>query len=42
VEVEIGKTDAGIERYLRAFESGSMPVSLCGSRVGALGDRLSG
>ena len=37
IEAELAKVDAGIERYLRAFETGAMPETLCGERVKALG-----
>ncbi len=37
VDVELHKAEAGIDRYLRAFESGSMPESVCGKRLKALG-----
>ena len=30
---ELAKVDASVERYLRAFESGSMLEALCGERA---------
>ncbi|MGH3733493.1 MAG: recombinase family protein [Acidimicrobiales bacterium] len=36
---ELAKVDASIDRYLRAFESGSMPEVLCGERVKELATR---
>jgi hypothetical protein len=36
-DAELAKVDAGIDRYLRAFETGAMPESICGERVKALG-----
>ncbi|MHB8437475.1 MAG: hypothetical protein ACYDC0_16705 [Acidimicrobiales bacterium] len=33
----MAKVEAGIDRYLRAFEPGTMPEALCGERVKALG-----
>ncbi len=37
LDAELAKVDAGIDRYLRAFETGAMPEALCGERVKALG-----
>lgn len=34
---ELRKTESGIERYLAAFEEGSLPESTCGERLKALG-----
>jgi CarD family transcriptional regulator len=34
-----GGLDAGIDRYLRAFETGAMPEAICGTRVKALGSQ---
>jgi site-specific DNA recombinase len=39
LDAELAKVDAGIDRYLRAFETGSMPESICGDRVKELGLR---
>jgi site-specific DNA recombinase len=39
VRSELSKTEEAIERYLTAFESGSLPEDQCGARVGALGAR---
>ena len=36
---ELAKVDASVDRYLRAFESGSMPEALCGERVKELATR---
>jgi hypothetical protein len=36
---ELAKVDAGIDRYLRAFETGAMPEAICGTRVKALGSQ---
>jgi site-specific DNA recombinase len=36
VETEIAKTEAAIDRYLTAFENGSMPETTCAPRVDAL------
>ena len=37
LDAELAKVDAGIDRYLRAFETGAMPESICGERIKALG-----
>jgi len=37
LDAELAKVEAGIDRYLRAFETGAMPEALCGERVKALG-----
>jgi len=37
LDAELAKVDAGIDRYLRAFETGAMPETICGERVKALG-----
>src|ERR1019366_9748292 len=39
LDAELSKVDAGIDRYLRAFETGTMPESICGERVKELGLR---
>ena len=39
VEGEPPKVDAAIERYLLAFEAGTMPETQCGERVRSLGIR---
>ncbi len=39
VRSEPSKTEEAIERYLAAFESGSLPEDQCGARVRALGAR---
>jgi len=41
LDAELAKVDAGIDRYLRAFETGAMPETLCGERVKALGAQSS-
>lgn len=40
LDAEIAKTDATIERYLRAFEDGTMPEARAGDRVRQLNQRL--
>jgi site-specific DNA recombinase len=40
VDAKIGKTEESIERYLRAFEEGTMPEAQCGQRVRDLGQQL--
>ena len=30
LDAELAKVDAGIDRYLRAFETGAMPEAICG------------
>ena len=37
LDAELAKVEAGIDRYLRAFETGTMPESICGERVKELG-----
>lgn len=39
VRGELSRTEEAIERYLAAFESGSLPEDQCGKRVRALGAR---
>lgn len=41
LDAEQAKVEAGIDRYLRAFETGAMPETLCGERVKALGRQSS-
>ena len=36
---ELAKTEAAIERYLLAFEAGSLPEAVCGERVRHLGSK---
>ena len=36
LDAELAKAEAGIDRYLRAFETGSMPEEVCGERVKTL------
>jgi site-specific DNA recombinase len=36
IDAELAKVDTGIDRYLRAFETGTMPETVCGERVKAL------
>ena len=38
-DAELAKVDAGIDRYLRAFETGAMPESICSELVKALGSQ---
>ncbi|HSH59220.1 MAG TPA: hypothetical protein VK988_06175 [Acidimicrobiales bacterium] len=40
VEAEVGKAEASIERYLRAFEDNTMPEARCSERVRVLGKEL--
>jgi hypothetical protein len=40
VKKELVGTEEALERYFRAFESGSMPESQCGPRIRSLADRL--
>ncbi len=37
LDAELAKVEAGIDRYLRAFETATMPEAICGERVKALG-----
>jgi site-specific DNA recombinase len=39
LQSELDKVERGIDRYLRAFESGTMPEEICGERVKDLGTR---
>jgi len=39
IDAELAKVEAGIDRYLRAFETGAMPETICGERVKELGNR---
>ena len=39
IDIELHKIEAGIDRYLRAFESGSMPEPVCSKRLKALGEQ---
>jgi site-specific DNA recombinase len=39
LEAELKKTKGALDRYLRAFESGTLPEAACGSRVKALSER---
>ena len=38
-DAELAKVEAGIDRYLRAFETGAMPETICAERVKELGNR---
>jgi len=40
VRTEIDQTEAAIERYLGAFEAGTLPEAQCGKRVQALGAKI--
>ena len=40
IEVELRKTEVTIDRYLAAFEDGSMSSAQCGPRIEQLSDRL--
>jgi len=39
LETELAKTEGAIDRYLRAFEAGTLPEIECGSRVQALSEQ---
>jgi site-specific DNA recombinase len=39
VNAELAKVEAAIDRYLRAFETGAMPETVCGERVKELANR---
>ena len=39
IDAEMQKVEAGIDRYLQAFESGAMPESVCGPRLKGLDDQ---
>ena len=39
LDAELAKVEAGIDRYLRAFETGAMPEALCSERVKSLGSQ---
>jgi site-specific DNA recombinase len=39
IEADLAKTEAAIERYLLAFEAGTMPEAVCGERVRRLGTK---
>ena len=39
LDAELVKVNAGIDRYLRASETGAMPEAICGERVKALGSQ---
>jgi hypothetical protein len=39
LDAELAKVEVGIDRYLRAFETGAMPEAICGERVKALGSQ---
>lgn len=41
VESELSRTEEAIERYLLAFEAGTMPESQCGSRIAKLDAKAS-
>jgi hypothetical protein len=36
IDAELTKVEAGIDRFLRTFETGTMPEALCEERVKAL------
>jgi site-specific DNA recombinase len=40
VDVEVTKTEQAIERYLLAFEAGTLPEAQCGPRIRELGAKL--
>ena len=39
LDAELAKVESGIDRYLRAFETGAMPMTVCRTRVKELGSR---
>ncbi|MBT8225768.1 MAG: hypothetical protein KJO75_09760, partial [Dactylosporangium sp.] len=39
VETELTRTNDAIDRYLTAFENGTMPEQTCGPRISALADK---
>jgi hypothetical protein len=39
IDTELVKTEQAIERYLLAFESGTLPEAACGQRIQALADK---
>src|SRR5664280_1179303 len=39
LQAELDKVERGIDRYLRAFEAGTMPEEICGERVKDLGTK---
>jgi hypothetical protein len=41
LDAELARVDTGIDHYLRAFETGTMPESICGERVMELDLRAS-
>jgi hypothetical protein len=40
VQIEMRKADESVQRYLLAFENGTLPEAMCGERMRALADRL--
>jgi site-specific DNA recombinase len=40
VQSEMRRTDENVQRYLLAFEAGTLPEAMCGERMRALADRL--
>jgi site-specific DNA recombinase len=40
VQTEMRKADESVQRYLLAFENGTLPEAMCGERMRALADRL--
>lgn len=40
VQTEMRKADDSVQRYLLAFENGTLPEAMCGERMRALADRL--
>jgi site-specific DNA recombinase len=39
IDTELAKTEQAIERYLLAFEAGTLPEAACGQRIQALADK---
>jgi site-specific DNA recombinase len=40
VATQMRKTEEAVQRYLLAFEAGTLPEAMCGERLRSLGDRL--
>jgi hypothetical protein len=39
LDAELAKVESGIDRYIRAFETGAKPETICGTRVKEFGSR---
>lgn len=40
MDAKIAKLERSVERYLRAFEAGTMPETVCGQRLNELGEQI--